>query len=337
MSRKSRTKNKTAPFNEGEYLKDFDEIDDALEKNMRAEGKEMFNTAEEDPVPFGGIEDILLSGASGSTSSSSDHPEPDLEDIPFTSPKPERQAAGPGFQPQAGAESVIYRQAKRGKRTRRGKRGIWVWLPHIGHRKRHWIQRHFVLLFLVTLIAGAAIAYGAYRLYQFRAHPSLLTQMKYAEAMDAHARQNHKLAAVYYEEYLAQNPRDYRAMFFLASCYDALGQIPKAREYYEKVWADYPRYLSTLSTDLRQRNRFNLSTPDYYGNSLYELGRLAWTRGDYRQAGDYFLELTREFPNHIFIRQVEQALDELARTNYQPTSIMPPGAPIPEQEGETES
>ena len=56
MSEEKKPNKSSDPFNESEYLKNFKDIDDALEENMRAEREATFGPGAGEELPFSSIE-----------------------------------------------------------------------------------------------------------------------------------------------------------------------------------------------------------------------------------------------------------------------------------------
>lgn len=306
--RSKEKKPKTTPegFNEGEYLSQFREIDDALEEHIRSARGDEFQPVDEEP-PFQSVHQLL------SGSSAKDR-QMDSEDemgggLPFSSlPKEEKtdELAISGV-----PETIIYRQARRSKRIRKGKQGIWRFLPHIGHRKRHWLQRNFPALTVALLLV---LGLCGFYLVRVRPRIALAGLDDFAAASRAHEEMDFDAAIALYEQFLRSSPRGafrtVQARYYLGCSYENIGQLAKAREQYWQVWQEYERHLERMNEEQFARRHFDRSLPDIYPHALYNLGLLSWREGDYDVARGYFERLIEEFPNYMFLEQVRQLISQ---------------------------
>jgi len=303
-------------FNEGEYLKDFREIDDALEENMRAEQDKTFGETNEGDLPFSSIEQLVHQGmeADEGLKSVDDLFEADSSaegKVPFAS-------SGQGLQKKqfparpTQQEAVLYRQARRSKRSRQGRKGIWRFLPHIGHRRRHWLQKNFSRLATSFVLL---VAFAGFYLLRVRPQMAQAALDEMAGATRAHVEGNYEAAILFYRQFLQASPdlslRTIQAHYYLGCCYENIGEIAKAQTEYWWVKQAYERYCERLPREHQARRRYDYSIPDVFANALYSLGELARRQREEQKAKEYFRLLLEEFPEYMFSPTVEERLSRL--------------------------
>ncbi len=317
-------------FNEGEYLKNFKAIEEALEENMRAEQERALEETLDSELPFASVEQLA---AERRVDTTPELPEEPLEqeplggrEVPFASSSQELQSTRlpiAASQP----EAVLYRQARRGKRSRRGRQGVWRLLPHIGHRRRHWLQKNFSRV-LALLVLGLALV--GFFLVRVCPRMALAALDRMSGATLAHAEGNYEQAITLYQQFLQSSPETslqcVQAHYYLGCCYEIRGDQARAQEEYLWVKQAYQRFRGQLSQEHRERRRYDDNIPDVFANALYSLGELAWQHQERGQAGEYFRLLLGEFPNYVFASEARERLRELE----------PPEGPI-SQTPETQS
>jgi len=318
-------------FNETEYLEAFQAIDDALEQNMRTERDETFDSVEEEDRPRSSIDRLLREHRPGQAPPADrDQRVAMLEpgNVPFSSSSPTIDKGS--FRASASqADSVIYRQARRGKRTRHGRRGIWQFMPHIGHRKRHWIQRNFINLVILGCLAASA---GA--LYVFRIRPGLQRRNlePFPAANRAHREQNYVAAIEAYREFLQKASGDsleaHQARYYSGCCYEVLGQEAKAREEYQVVYQAYLKQYGRRTPEDPIQFQREYSIPDVYPNAIYALAERLRQAQESTRARELFVLLLDEFPQFMFAQEIEQ---RLAALDEPPAGISPAAGAQPLQ------
>ena len=304
-------------FNEGEFLKDFKGIEDALEENMRAEQDKVFGRTDEGELPFTSIEQLVnqrtVKHPLNSSEESLEQEPSSGSEVPFaSSDQPIESKPFQASSPQP--EAVLYRQARSSRRSRKGRQGIWRFLPHIGHRRRHWIQRNFSRLIVVLMLALALAGF-----YLVRIHPRLalaaLDEM--ASATRAHDEGDYEQAVALYQRFLQNSPemslRTIQAHYYLGCCYENTGEWKKAEAEYRWVHRAYHQYCENLPLEHLERRQYDHNIPDVFANAIYTLGQLAWQHEEKGKAGECFHMLLEEFPNYAFASEVKERLDRLER------------------------
>lgn len=318
MSSPEKPSGATGTFNEGEYLKDFQVIEDALEQNMRAEQQKTFGEWDEAEPPFSSIEQWVHQRLAKEEREAPEEPPveepPCADEVPFSSSSQETQ--GRALRASASSpEAVLYRQARRSQRRQRVRQGIRRFLPHIGHRRRHWLQRNAPQLLTGLLLL---VAVSTFYLLRIRPRMALSALDPMAGATEAHAEGNYEKAIALYDEYLRDAPQDQLrttlAHYYLGCCYETLGNEAKARQEYrwvEQAWERFrqqqPNTDSPSGAWVSPR-RADHPIPDVFANALYSLGRLAREQDAQDEAEYYFRRLLSEFPDYFFAPEVKEYL-----------------------------
>jgi TolA-binding protein len=229
------------------------------------------------------------------------------ESLPFSSAS--KEPALKRIHPQQQAEREVYRQARRGQRSHHGRRGIWRLLPHIGHRRRHWLQKNAPHALVVILFLAAILYSFRGRLMQQLA---MSTETDFQKASLAHSNGDYKDAISRYQAYILSHPnrsiRTTQAQYYLGCCYENIGLITEAKKAFSQVRKNYEDYLERIPPSERQRWRQSHAAPDVFAHAIYDLGRLAEKKDERENMLKYYGQLVEDFPNYVFTPLVRDKL-----------------------------